>query len=229
MVVKTLSPQIPVNEINWKRCDRIITTRFPAIHLYERVAEPSDWDALNSLETMTNDRIRGTSSQAEIPSSEDWESNRNIFIDGCFGHPNTSRFSNGDFAVFYAAHDLKTAIAETKYHKEKFMSATSEPPTNIEMMRLKTHIEGGFQDIRGMQSALSDIYDPDDYGPANRLGENLYIHKSNGVIFDSVRLSDGQCIGAFNHKTVKTCQFNSYLLYIWDGTRISRIMQDIKL
>src|SRR5688572_25733821 len=39
-------------------CNRIVASRMPTIHLFERVADPADWDALYELESRTNPRLR---------------------------------------------------------------------------------------------------------------------------------------------------------------------------
>src|SRR5579872_4684057 len=49
---------IATSHIAWRPCWRIVPSRFPPIDLFERIAEPGDWDALIALESLTNDRIR---------------------------------------------------------------------------------------------------------------------------------------------------------------------------
>ncbi len=44
--------------VKYTPCHRIVASRMPTIHLFERVADPADWDALYKLESMTNPRIR---------------------------------------------------------------------------------------------------------------------------------------------------------------------------
>ena len=44
--------------VRFAPCHRIVASRLPTIHLFERVADPADWDALYKLESMTNPRIR---------------------------------------------------------------------------------------------------------------------------------------------------------------------------
>jgi hypothetical protein len=44
--------------VRFAPCHRIVASRLPTIHLFERVADPADWDALYELESRTNPRIR---------------------------------------------------------------------------------------------------------------------------------------------------------------------------
>ena len=43
-------PALAVSEVRWQPCFRVISSRFPPIHLFERVAGAEDWEALYSLE-----------------------------------------------------------------------------------------------------------------------------------------------------------------------------------
>src|SRR5689334_8160461 len=47
-----------LSEVRWQPCFRTIPSRFPTIHLFERIADPADWDALYWLESLTNPRLR---------------------------------------------------------------------------------------------------------------------------------------------------------------------------
>ena len=40
-------------------------------------------------------------------------------------NPEGSRFSDGSWGVFYAAHSVATAVEETVYHRERFLAATA--------------------------------------------------------------------------------------------------------
>ena len=44
--------------VRFAPCHRIVASRLPTIHLFERVADPADWGALYELESRTNPRIR---------------------------------------------------------------------------------------------------------------------------------------------------------------------------
>ena len=49
---------IPVTQVRWQPCYRIIPSRFPPIALFEAVADPADLEAVFQIEAMTNDRLR---------------------------------------------------------------------------------------------------------------------------------------------------------------------------
>src|SRR6478735_8391893 len=53
-----LSDNYTARAVKFAPCHRIVASRLPTIHLFERVADPADWEALYRLESMTNPRIR---------------------------------------------------------------------------------------------------------------------------------------------------------------------------
>ena len=51
--------EIAESNVEWTQAWRIIASRFPPIHLFERVSSnPAVWDALIELEEITNPRVR---------------------------------------------------------------------------------------------------------------------------------------------------------------------------
>jgi len=49
---------ISAHRVHWEPCWRIIPSRFPPIQLFERVANPADLEAVLTVESLTNDRLR---------------------------------------------------------------------------------------------------------------------------------------------------------------------------
>ena len=50
--------KLQLARITWTPSWRIIPSRFPPIDLFERIADPADWEALIQLESLTNPRLR---------------------------------------------------------------------------------------------------------------------------------------------------------------------------
>jgi hypothetical protein len=125
-----VSPPVswPVTRIEWQPGWRIIPSRFPTIALFERVTAPDDLEAVFEVEALTNPRLRDEAGDIRLVSPDDRVSGPGAsVIMAAFTHlnPQGSRFSDGSYGVFYAADDLDTAIAETAYHRERFMRATA--------------------------------------------------------------------------------------------------------
>ena len=64
-------PALTIGEVRWQPCFRVISSRFPPIHLFERVANAEDWDALYWLESLTNPRLRNEVGEIELVPRED--------------------------------------------------------------------------------------------------------------------------------------------------------------
>ena len=219
---------IPVHQVTWRPCRRIIPSRFPPIQLFERVADPEDLEAVFLLESLTNDRMREEVGALHLVSQQDRITGRGAgYIMAAFTHlnPAGSRFSDGTYGVFYAAHTLDTAIAETRYHREAFMRATAEPPMELDMRVLLADVQQHFHDIRGMHEALPALYAAEDYTAAQAVGKQLRTQQSWGIAYDSVRHAGGECVGVFRPPAVSNCRQERHLCYVWDGERISRVYQ----
>jgi len=219
-------PALAVSEVRWQPCFRVISSRFPPIHLFERVAGAEDWEALYWLESLTNPRLRDDVGEIELVPRED-----RIFGPGAsvimapFTHlnPEGSRFADDTFGAFYAAASLDTSIAETRYHREIFLRATRERPLELDMRTYLCDVAASFHDIRGKRDRMPDIYDPDSYVASQKLARSLKLAGSNGVVFDSVRHSGGQCLAVYRPRLVLNCRQGTHLRYVWDGERITQV------
>jgi RES domain len=219
-------PALAVGEVRWQPCYRIISSRFPPIHLFERVSSPEDWEALYWLESLTNPRLRDEVGEIQLVPRED-----RVFGPGmsvvmaAFTHlnPDGSRFADSTFGAFYAAASLDTSIAETRYHREVFLRATREGPLELDMRTYLCDVNATFHDIRGLRDPMSDIYDPDSYVASQKLARLLKRAGSNGVVYDSVRHAGGQCLAVYRPRLVQNCRQGTHLRYVWDGERISQV------
>ena len=116
-------------------CHRIVASRLPTIHLFERVADPADWEALYKLESMTNPRIRNEVGELSLVPVADRVSGPNAsVIMAPFTHlsPQGTRFTDGHFGAYYAAESLDTAIAAPGSRgPEPSMSTTRATATRL--------------------------------------------------------------------------------------------------
>lgn len=223
------TPDDPLlSEVRWQPCFRIIPSRFPTIHLFERIADPADWDALYWLESLTNPRLRQEVGAIELVPAEE-----RVFGPGAtvimapFTHinPGGSRFADSTFGVFYAAAALTTSIAETRFHREQFLRATRQEPIELDMRSYLADIAATFHDIRGLRAELPQIYDRDSYVSSQEFGRGLRRGGSNGIAYDSVRHEGGQCLAIFRPRLIQNLRQGMHLRYVWDGARISRVYE----
>ncbi|HYD55112.1 MAG TPA: RES family NAD+ phosphorylase, partial [Gemmatimonadaceae bacterium] len=119
----------PVGRVAWAPCHRMVPSRFPPIDLFERVADPADWEAVAAIESLTNARLREAMGEISLVPVEERVSGPGAsFVMGPFTHLSEAggRFSTRHFGAYYAARTLDTAIRETVHHRERFLRATAE-------------------------------------------------------------------------------------------------------
>jgi hypothetical protein len=219
---------VAVSELRWQPCYRVIPSRYPTIHLFERVADPADWEALYWIESLTNPRIRDEVGDIELVPREE-----RVFGPGAsvimapFTHLDAagSRFADGTFGAFYTAAQMATSVAETCYHREMFLGATRQGPIELDMRCYLADVAAGFHDIRGKRAAMPEIYHPDSYSSSQKLGSRLKLEGSNGIVYDSVRHPGGECLAVYKPRLVQNLRQGVHLRYVWDGTRISHVYE----
>ena len=217
---------IPTSAVRWLPCYRIIPSRFPPINLFERVTDPADLETVLDIESMTNDRLRNEVGSLNLVPPEDRISGTSPIM-AAFTHlpPYGSRFTDGSFGVFYAGRTLETAIAETKYHREAFLRATSEPRIELDMRVYAVDLDAVLHDIRGMRDTMLGIYDPSSYTASQALAIEIRNSGSSGVAYDSVRKPGGECVAIFKPRVLSNCRQERHLTYVWDGSSISIVYE----
>lgn len=223
---------VPVSPVAWKPCWRIIPSRFPPIDLFERVVAPDDLEAVFKLEALTNPRLRDEVGDISLVPPEDRISGPGTSpIMAAFTHlnPEGSRFTDGTFGVYYAANDLKTAIAETRFHRTQFMRATAQARMDMDMRVYNADLDCDLHDLRGGKSDFPLVYLPDNYAAGQHLAKTLRDEGSNGIAYDSVRADKGQCVAVFRPRLLSNCRQERHLCYVWDGHDIAQIYEKREL
>lgn len=213
-------------------CWRIIPNRFPSKSLLKRVADPSDYDAIFALKSKTNPRLRIESGDISLlPPNKRISCPGTSIIIAAFTHhnPDGNRFSDGSYGVFYAAKDLDTAIAETKYHRECFLRATTQPPMEIGMRVYLFDLDGILRDIRGHKTLYPLVYHNTNYGAEQHLAKTLGLNGSKGIAYDRVRHIGGECAAVFCPHLLSKTKPECHFCYVWDGTKIDAVYKKSSL
>jgi hypothetical protein len=223
---KPMSPPLPpLKRIRWSHAYRIVPSRFPPVGVYDRIADPADIDALFAVEALTNPRLREEADALRlVPREHRISGPGSTPVMAAFTHlnPEGSRFSDGTWGVFYAAHSVATAVEETVYHRERFLAATAEPACSIQMRCYRTSVDARLHDIRDGWKAE---HDPDAYVASVELARALREAGSIGIVYDSARHRGGECLAAFQPDVVAPCVQSQHLVYRWDGTRIAQVLE----
>ena len=215
---------LPGSEVN-DLVYRVILSRYPQINLFERVSSPQDWDVLYAVESLTNPRLRDEVGDIRLVAQED-----RVYGDGAswimaaFTHPPVDgrggRF-NRDFGIYYCTADEEVAIAESSFHRARFLLESGIDHATQEMRVIRARLGPvTLQDVRHL--AGHAIYDPDDYGEAQQLGYALREAKSCGIHYRSVR-SNGDCYGVMRARPLSDAIHWRYLRYHYEHGSITAV------
>ncbi|MFC6673254.1 RES family NAD+ phosphorylase [Marinobacterium aestuariivivens] len=202
---------------DWERLHRLVPSHFPPIGLFETVADPEDLEIIYAIEALTNDRLRDEVGDLTlVPADERIAGPGSTPVMAAFTHTGLpSRFTGGRYGVYYGARDLETAIAETVYHRERFLSATREHDTELTMRQYINKVALELHDVRDV--GYGELYDPDSYDAPQAFAKVLRESGSNGLLYRSVRHDGGECVAAFRPKAVTIPVQGQHFRYVWSG------------
>ncbi len=227
--MSSLVPELPPRRlVRWEKTFRMLPSRYPPIDLFERVADPADWELLAHLEGLTNDRLRDEIGDiAIVPLSERVAGPGASPIMAAFthiGHP--SGFTDGSYGAYYASDRFEGALSEVLYHRGEFLRRTREAKTQVDVRTYIGRIGAELHDIRG---GWPRAHDPVSYVYSQALGRRVHDAGGNGVVFDSVRLAGAENIGVFRPSLLAASEPGKahvlqgpHVRIEWDGTRMSR-------
>lgn len=222
--------KVPLRRVSWRPSYRLIPSRYPTVGLYDAIADPADLDVVFAIEALANPRIRDELGELTlVPREERVTGPGATPVMAAFTHlnPEGSRFSDGTYGVYYAAHSLETAIAEVSHHRGVFLRRTDEPAIDVDMRLITASVEAELHDLLEAEgeAANTDRYasvlDADDYGPSQALGRRLRAAQSWGIRYPSVRHAGGECVGIFRPRALRHAKAAAHLALHWDGTRIT--------
>lgn len=217
---------IAVSRLAWSHSQRVISTRFPSVHLFVDIAEQADWDQLERLANLTSARVKKNIEGWSMFPPEDCAQGKGatlVMAPFAYLRPGGTRFTDATFGAYYAGRDLDTAIDETVFHTEKFAREGRMEPLAFEKQVIEARIRGRFHDLR---NSLPDkeILSPDSYTASQAFARKLRSQeKSHGIVYPSVRSKGGECVAVYLPRLVSDCRRTLNLAYLWDGTRITSV------
>jgi hypothetical protein len=205
-----------VTPLRWEGAYRIIPSRYPAVGVFDDVADPADLETVIALAAATNPRILEQAGELHLVRDGD-----RIFGPGstaimaAFTHARPSRFGDGSFGIYYAAGDESTAIAETAFHRGRFLRDARLPNERLDMRVYRADIAGTYDDVR-RRAPEDPLYDPDPqhYAVPQAYGYKVYRpDRLDGIVFRSVRRSKGECAAVFRPRCISHCAVSHHLEY----------------
>jgi hypothetical protein len=215
--------------LRWQHQYRIIATRYPPIDLFERLdLDDTRKRALWALQGRINPRLRQAAGDLERVRPEDMVSGPGAStVMAAFTHTGfPSRFTHGDYGIYYASRRLETAIRETVFHRERDARERGIPAQEFDMRAFVGTVKKPLYDVRRGYPALHDP-DPASYPVAQAWTRQLLDRDPDawGIVFNSVRHEGGECIAALRPPAVSLPTQGPLLSYVWDGERVTEVYE----
>lgn len=211
--------------LRWQKIYRIVAARHPPVNVFEGILPARQMEMAWFIEGLTNDRLRDETGQAPLVSDADRvQGHGSSIVMAAFTHiGRPSRFSDGSYGVYYAAHSLETAVRETAFHRGRFLAATHEAACEVDMRAYVGRPLQPFLDLRGPR--FNHLHHPDDYATPQAYAKPLRDRGHWGIAYRSVRHEGGECIAAFKPQAVSIPLAGAALAYVWDGERIGKVYE----
>jgi len=212
--------------LRWETSYRIVAARVPRVAIFEEIARPEDLDNVLAIEALTNDRLREAVEAIRlVPPADRVVGPGASFIMAPFAYVRPGRFSpNGVLGVYYAGDVLATAIAETSYHRAHFYADTCERPLVAEQRVIEASIAAVVARAAD-ETKCAALLDPNAYTASFAFGALAHSAGLDGVVYPSVRRSDGTCVGIFRPRCVTNARTTKYLGYRWNGRDIDDVFE----
>lgn len=219
-----MTKSAPIARIRWPRTYRIIRSAFPPIDLFEDIADPSDWDALASMESKTNPRVWEQIGRLDlVPPSRRVSGAGSSLVMAPFVHispDRPGRFTDGSFGVYSAGDSEEVAIREVAYNHGKAMAAGKEARGWTSQFRAVVNaIDAELHDVRDR----GEFHDLDSYAAPQAFSKAARTAGSNGILYRSVRCPGGECIAIFWPDVVPIPVQADHYDFHWDGLKVDRV------
>lgn len=207
---------------------RLVNSKFPPISLFDDVADQDEFELLFELQALTNPR-----QQNEVGNLNLLPADQIPFgITGCsyavapFTHvnPDGSRFSDGQSGVLYIADQIETALAEVRYHQQRYWERVQGLKFDRLVFRtLSCRFDASPLHDATVLDSQHPIYNPDDYQAARQLAAELRRQKSAALQYHSVRQPGSICWALFTPRSVLNIRQTTHYEMIWNGSMISAV------
>jgi hypothetical protein len=210
-----IHPQLVLPQ--WTQLYHLVPRLFPLINVFSIVAQADELALVFAIEALTNDRLKEAEGNLHrLPEKQRITGPGTKRIMAAFTHTGyASRFTDGFYGVYYGANSLDTALAESIYHRELFLSATKEPDTELTMQAYSSTVVLPLHDIRTL--AYRYLMVPGSYLAAQIFARTFRARGSNGLLYPSVRHKGGQCVAAFKPKTIGIAEQGQHYRYIYSA------------
>lgn len=181
---------------------------------------------LTELEGATNDRLLGESGRLPGISAIELVSGFRLahIVNASFTHPNPfgGRFNGPERGAWYAAFEMRTAQTEVAFHRAAELKEVGWKAEELfSYIDYLADFRHEFHDIRE-DSDFVDCLDPTSYAASQILGLTLLTGGSAGIVYPSVRRTDGVCIACFRPPLVLNVREGPKVTFTFTDTEMTK-------
>ncbi len=219
-----MSVAAPVTHVRWQKAYRIIRSIYPPVDLFEDIADPSDWEALASIESKSNPRVWEQIGRLDLlPPARRVSGPGASYLIAPFVHISTDRpgrFTDGSWGVYSAGQSEEVAIREVAHHHGRAMLASNEVRGWTSQFRtLVNRIDLDLHDVRDRV----EFHAADSYAAPQMFAREMRASGSNGLLYRSVRSPGGECVAIFWPDLIPIPVQADHFDFHWDGARVDRV------
>jgi hypothetical protein len=222
---------VPTICLNWKKNTRLVETCYPPIDIFADLSEDHDDNmALWALEYRTNPRYQSQHWELGLVRNKDvvhGETGAAIVMAAVMyvGGANMSRFSDGSFGAYYAGHALDTALHEFAFQAERYRRNHNLGAERVEARAWHARPIRPLHDVRGPKYTTLRDPNPTSYPTSAAFARQLREQDSWGIVYQSVRHKEGECIAIFRPPAISMPQQGGVYEFNFDGQRITEVSE----
>jgi hypothetical protein len=210
-------------KVPWAPSYRLVHSRFPPVTLFDACESEEELAIVAEVQGITKDRIQQELGRIHLVAEGDrlfGHGTTPVMAAFCYISPVRTRFSAGNYGVYYAADSVDCAVAEVSYHQTQFLAATQEPRTLVTLRCYSATIGQPMVDIRG--AAWAWAHDLDNYSASQALAADLRAQGAWGLLYNSVRFDGGECVAVLRAPAIDVPVVqHSHVHLEWDGQRVA--------
>jgi hypothetical protein len=220
---------LAVTSIDQRDTHRLIPAQFAdggASVLARLTDNPEILNGIFELDNATNDRLL-----AESQLSPGMDARELVFgipsyriINATFCHPapNGSRFNSPDRGAWYAGFELETSQAEIAYHMQLWLQETAwEEEETADYLDYLADFHAEFHDLRKddlRNESHANVLSPVSYAASQALAAELLELGSAGIVYPSMRRTNGTCIACFRPVLVTNVRKGDTFAFVFRGS-----------
>jgi hypothetical protein len=139
-------------------------------------------------------------------------------INAAFTHatPLGGRFNGPDRGAWYAGFEIETSQAEIVFHRTVHLAEVGIFEDEVSYVDYLADFSGQFHELRN-DGRFAACLDPNSYVASQGLAGQLLKADSLGIVYPSVRYSEGTCLACFRPAVVTHVRAAVHYQFTWSG------------